>query len=89
MTLLDAPTINLFCTEKLMTVLSPYYDIGNGAPEISPIGAERMLQIRLNIAAFGCLNLVQVLGRLLLIIERGQQAGLHLDAKLLHLLCIQ
>jgi len=66
-------------------VLTSEDDVSNSAEEITEVGAEGGLQVGLDVFALGGLHLIDGLGGVAVVIEGGQEAGLYLDAQLLHI----
>ena len=62
-------------------------DVFDDSPEIVPIGAKRMLQVRLQILPLAVLDLIQCLRHIR--IKRRKQYWLYLDSKLLQIFIIQ
>ena len=68
-----------------MTMLVPEDDVADGAEEIAEVGAEGSLQVGLDVFALGGLHLFDGLRGVTVVIEGGEEPGLHLGAQLLHL----
>ena len=64
-------------------------NVAHRSPEIPPVGGEGVLVIGFDISLFRFLNFFDGLGSLFVVIERGQEARLHADVKLLHLRGVQ
>ena len=58
-------------------------------PEIPPVGGEGVLVIGFDISLFRGLDLLQGLGRFLVVVERGKESWFHTDVQVLHLRGIQ
>ena len=69
----------------LVAVFTAEDNVADSAEEITEIGAEGNLQVGLDVFALGGLHLVDGLGGVAVVIEGGQESGLHLGAQLLHL----
>ena len=68
-----------------MAVLAAEDDVADGAEEIAEVGTEGSLQVGLDVFALGGLHLFDGLRGVAVVIEGGEEPGLHLGAQLLHL----
>lgn len=59
-------------------------DVVKDTEKIAEVGTEGMFEVGLNISALRILNLLKSFGRIFLVIERRQEAGLYTDAEFLH-----